>query len=118
MRCRELHCAILGDGGFHGSILSMITAAEIENLASLARIELSSGEKENLKKDMGAILDYVSQIKKVSAEVKGEQNMSPAAPVNVMREDENPHESGIYTEKLLSSAPQREWDYILVKKIL
>ena len=37
---------------------------------------------------------------------------------NVMREDANPHESGIYTEKMLEQAPAREGNYIKVKKIL
>jgi hypothetical protein len=35
-----------------------------------------------------------------------------------MREDGEPHESGIYTQKILEQAPAREKDYIKVKKIL
>ena len=35
-----------------------------------------------------------------------------------MREDDNPHAGGIYTEAVLNEAPEREGDYIKVKKIL
>ncbi len=96
----------------------MITVAEIENLAALARIELSDGEKQALQKDVGAILEYVSSIKEASVGARGAPALSPALPVNVMREDGEPHESGRHTEALLRAAPKREGDYIKVKKIL
>jgi Asp-tRNA(Asn)/Glu-tRNA(Gln) amidotransferase C subunit len=35
-----------------------------------------------------------------------------------MRGDEEFHESGIYTEKILEQAPAKEGGYIKVKKIL
>lgn len=98
------------------SIQLMVTLEEIENLAALARIELGDEEKEKLQKDVGAILEYISQIKEAAAE--SAEGVSNGAPVNVMREDTNPHESGVYTDVLLSAAPQREGDYIRVKKIL
>lgn len=124
----------------------MITREEIENLAALARIELGEEEKKTLQKDVGAILEYVSQINPhtkngiaensfaahtpptLDASEKAALTNTPFSPpqndavfgvgVNVMREDTEPHESGIYTEKLLSAAPQREGQYIKVKKIL
>lgn len=96
----------------------MITREEIENLAALARIELGDEEKMTLQKDVGAILEYVSQIKEVFTNANGAGAKSGGAPANVMREDGNPHESGLYTEQLLSAAPQREGNYIRVKKIL
>lgn len=96
----------------------MISLTEIENLAALARIELGDEEKKKLQKDVGAILEYVSQIKEVSASVRGTPRVSPVAPVTVMREDRSPHESGAHTEKLLAAAPEREGNYVKVKKIL
>lgn len=96
----------------------MITIDEIEKLASLARIKLSEEEKTVLQKDVGAILGFVSQIKDVGAESAERTAVSAGAPMNVMREDGEPHESGIYTERLLSAAPQREGQYVRVKKIL
>lgn len=100
----------------------MVTLKEIEELAALARIELGDEEKKKLQKDVGAILEYVSQIKEVTASVSGTPRVSPVAPVNVMREDAppagGPHESGLHTEKLLAAAPEREGNYVKVKKIL
>jgi aspartyl/glutamyl-tRNA(Asn/Gln) amidotransferase C subunit len=86
----------------------------------LARIKLSDEEKETLKTDIGSILGYVSEIQKVSSEVENTKDspLKKTALCNVMREDEDPHESGLYTEKILENAPEREDDYIKVKKIL
>lgn len=89
----------------------------IEKLAALARISLTHEEKEQMCSEFDSILDYIATVQKVSAS-SAEQSRSIAATVNVMREDGEPHESGIHTEALLSAAPQREGQYIRVKKIL
>ncbi|MBI2475880.1 MAG: Asp-tRNA(Asn)/Glu-tRNA(Gln) amidotransferase subunit GatC [Candidatus Taylorbacteria bacterium] len=94
----------------------MISLKEIENLAALSRIALPPEEKEALRKDMDAILGYVEQVQKVSGNGSAEKKAGLLR--NVMREDANPHESGIHTEALLSAAPKREGNYIRVKKIL
>ena len=89
---------------------------ELEKLAELARIDLPDGELQGLQKDMEAILNYVSQIQEVSESV---DDVSGGGLLrNVMREDGKPHKSGIYTEELLSAVPQREGEYVKVKKIL
>ncbi len=105
-------------GGSRASIVRMVTIQEIEKLATLARIELSGEEKEKLRTDAESILKYVSQIQKISADGGDEKDSLSGVPVNVMREDANPHESGLFTETLLSAAPKREGQYIKVKKIL
>jgi aspartyl-tRNA(Asn)/glutamyl-tRNA(Gln) amidotransferase subunit C len=94
----------------------MISLKEIEKLAELSRLDLSSEEKESFRKDMDSILDYVGQIQKVSSNISNEKKAGLIR--NVLREDSNPHESGIYTETLISAAPKREGDYLKVKKIL
>ncbi len=94
----------------------MISTEDIEKLAVLARISVSEGEKEGLRKDIEGILAYVGQIQKVSAELL--EKKEAGALRNVMREDGEPHESGIFTDAFLSAAPQREGEYIRVKKIL
>ena len=93
---------------------------EIEKLASLARIKLSEEEKKGLKKDIESILSYVSEIQEVSSDVTKGSPLSRQRTTlcNVMREDEEPHESNLYTEKILSEAPNREGNYFKVKKIL
>jgi aspartyl-tRNA(Asn)/glutamyl-tRNA(Gln) amidotransferase subunit C len=90
---------------------------KVLKLAKLARIEIGGNEAENLTREFDAILDYVGEVKsvKVSPSVSDFQG-EPL--INVMREDMEPHETGLYTQKLLEQAPAREGDYIKVKKIL
>lgn len=92
----------------------MIEKKDIEKLAKLSRIKLSEPEIESLQKDVESILLYVNQINEVSVK---EENTLPLNR-NVLREDENPHESTIYTEEILSKAPSIETGFIKVKNIL
>ena len=92
-----------------------ITLEEMEKLATLSRLALSSEEKERMRTEFDSILEYVASLSKVG---EGTGGRSVVATVNVMREDANPHESGIHTEKLLAAAPKREGNYLKVKKIL
>ena len=88
---------------------------DIEKLAKLARIELTDAEKESFAKDLDSILKYVDQIKEVATEDKPAE----VGPVyNVMRDDINPYESGVYAEKLRAQFPDREGDFLKVKQIL
>ena len=89
---------------------------DIENLAKLARMELSEAEKASLASDMKNILAFVDQIKEADIDMDAEGRLGPV--YNVFRSDENPHETGIHTEALVSAAPDREGDFVKVKKIL
>ena len=95
----------------------MIELKDIEKLAELSRVSISLSEKEMFLKDMGSILEYVDQIKKVAGEMKG-VSIEGDAPVNVFREDENCHKTGEFTAILIESAPKKENGRIKVKKIL
>ena len=88
---------------------------DVEKLAQLARIDISEGEKEELLKDLQGILGYIDQVQAVSVDM-GEREAGELR--NVMREDVNPHEPGVYTEKILASAPATENGYVKVKQIL
>ena len=70
-----------------------------------------------MRGEFDSILEYVATIQKVSASAT-ERTPSIVAQRNVMREDANPHETGLYTEALVGAAPRREGEYIKVKKIL
>ncbi|MEN9405245.1 MAG: hypothetical protein RLY47_204 [Candidatus Parcubacteria bacterium] len=89
---------------------------DIENLAKLARMELSEAEKASLASDMKNILAFIDQIKGADIDMDAEGRLGPV--YNVLRPDENPHETGIHTEALVSAAPDREGDFVKVKKIL
>jgi aspartyl-tRNA(Asn)/glutamyl-tRNA(Gln) amidotransferase subunit C len=89
---------------------------DIEHLAKLSRIAVTDEEAEALAGSITDILGYVSEIN----DITGERAVDKEVGVlyNVMREDGEPHEEGVYTEDLLASAPQREGRYVVVKKIL
>ena len=91
-----------------------VTSKDIKNLASLARIEISEEEAEKLTPEIDSILGYVGQIKDVVGNIKKEVPKLH----NIMREDISTNTSGQYTDDILSNAPDREGDYIKVKKIL
>lgn len=93
----------------------MIEKKDIENLAKLSRIELSDKEASSLTKDIENILGYVDQLKEVSVDLKDKK---VGENRNVLREDENPHESEEFTRDILKEAPNTEDGYIKVKNIL
>jgi len=94
---------------------------EVMRLAGLARIEISDKEAENLTREFESILNYVGEVKnatnnqQLATDNKDKKDFTNR---NVMREDINPHEGGLYTVELLNEAPEREGNYIEVKKIL
>ena len=88
---------------------------DIEHLATLARIELEDEEKDALVRDVGEVLEYVSQVDDIAVK---EKEKAVGVRYNVMREDEPSHEPGEYTEALLDAAPKRSGQHIEVKKLL
>ncbi len=97
----------------------MINEKEIENLASLARIELNNDEKIKIAKDLNSVLDYVSELKNVATEneVNNSRKLSDQ-PINILREDSAPHDPGIYSRDILNEAPRTKNNFIAVKRIL
>lgn len=102
-----------------------ISKEEIIKLADLARIEIPEKEVESLALEMGSILDYVKTIQDFHSDENEESANPPlvvrggqGGVINVMREDKDPSESGIYTESVLREFPNKEKGYLRVKKIL
>jgi aspartyl-tRNA(Asn)/glutamyl-tRNA(Gln) amidotransferase subunit C len=94
----------------------MITVKEIENLAKLARIKLDDANKESLVKEFDSILSYIDQLKKVEVSIDTEARVG--AVKNVMRADVSEDTTPEDRERILAEAPQREGDFIAVKKII
>lgn len=94
----------------------MMEIKDIEKLAKLARIELTEEEKVKYLKDIGAILNYVDQIKGAVAVAGEERKVGDLR--NVMRADDGANESGINTKDIVAEFPRKEGDYLKVKKIL
>ena len=91
----------------------MMDIKEVENLALLTRIELSTDEKKQILRDMESILGYVKQIESLKIpEVSSEHNL-----YNVWREDEiNPREFSL--ELIKKQFPDSQDGFLKVKKIL
>ncbi|MFA6430563.1 MAG: Asp-tRNA(Asn)/Glu-tRNA(Gln) amidotransferase subunit GatC [Candidatus Paceibacterota bacterium] len=94
----------------------MLEIKDIEKLAKLARIELTTEEKEDLLKEVDPILGYVALLKEVVSSV-GETKKAGELR-NVTREDSLPTESGLNTEVLVADMPESQDNYLKVKKIL
>jgi len=90
----------------------------ITHIANLARIKLTSEEKERFQKDLGAILDFAGKLKEVDTS-KIEPMSHAAGLENVMRKDESRiknHESRI--KKLMDLVPENKDGYVKVRKVL
>lgn len=84
---------------------NVINDETIEYVGILAKLELSGEEKEQAKKDMSRMLDYIDKLAELDTE--GVEPMSHVFPVeNVFREDEvtNSDTRG----QLLSNAPEQK----------
>ena len=92
----------------------MTQKVDVKALAALARLEVSDEELLRLEKQIPDILALVETIQKVSADAPA----TGQSLHNVMRSDENPHESGVYTRDLLDAAPAQKDDQIAVKQVL
>lgn len=81
---------------------NIISDETIEYVGILAKLELSEEEKEQAKKDMGEMLDYIDQLNEL--DTTGVEPMSHVFPVqNVFREDEVTNGDG--SEDTLANAP-------------
>lgn len=90
------------------------TEAELDNLSTLARIDIVPEEKQKMLADMQAILGYISEINQVS----GESSNVEQELINVVREDVVTRETGSNTEVMLEEAPATEDGYVKVMQVL
>jgi len=90
---------------------------DIRALATLARMDVSDAELAKLEQELPAILSFVETIQAASAGSSGEPKKASTLR-NVMREDTEPHEGGIYTEKLLGQAPATKDGKLVVKQVI
>ena len=103
-----------GTTELHGNKNVTSNGVNIRALAELARVEISDEEVAKLEKEIPNILTFVETIQKADIS----SAVADTSLRNVMRADENPHETGVYTEALLSAAPAREANRIAVKQVI
>lgn len=92
---------------------NVISDETIEYVGILAKLELSEDEKEQAKKDMGSMLDYIDKLNELYT--SGVEPMSHVFPVhNVFREDVVVN--GDAREKMLANAPEKKDGSFVVPK--
>ena len=90
-----------------------ISDETIEYVGILAKLELSDAEKEDAKKDMGRMLDYIDMLNEL--DTSGVEPMSHIFPVNnVFREDVVTNADD--RENILANAPEEKDGQFVVPK--
>lgn len=96
----------------------MISKKDIEQLAKLARIDISETEKEKSANDLQAVLEYVKVLEHADA---GEEVFTHFAHLQTsLREDAKESDESETTRRtrMIESAPKEENGYIKVKKVI
>lgn len=92
---------------------NIISDETIEYVGILAKLELSDEEKEQAKKDMANMLDYIDTLNEL--DTSGVEPMSHVFPVNnVFREDVVTN--GDDREEILANAPEAKKGAFVVPK--
>ena len=92
---------------------NIISDETIEYVGILAKLELSDEEKEQAKKDMANMLDYIDTLNEL--DTSGAEPMSHVFPVNnVFREDVVTN--GDDREEILANAPEAKEGAFVVPK--
>jgi aspartyl-tRNA(Asn)/glutamyl-tRNA(Gln) amidotransferase subunit C len=93
----------------------MISAAQVEHVAQLARLALSDEEKQRLTEQLNAILTYMEQLNEVPTE-----NVEPTAHVldlvNVFRDDLV--RQTLSADAALANAPETAQHFFVVPRIV
>jgi len=94
----------------------MIDKKLVENVARLARLELSDAERTKIQRELSAILDYVALLNEV--------DVSAVAPFyagrdlfNVTRADQVTDRDEQVTQKIKNQFPHQEGTFLKVKEI-
>jgi aspartyl-tRNA(Asn)/glutamyl-tRNA(Gln) amidotransferase subunit C len=92
-----------------------ISEALVRHIATLSRLKLTDDEVQSFAQELGAILEYVEQLKAVDvAEV--DPTAHAVTVQNVLREDEPA--PCLPVDAALAAAPQREGSFFRVPKVL
>jgi len=92
-----------------------VNDALIDNLSNLARLEFSAEEKEEIKKDLRRMIDFVEKLGELDTTgVEPLLHMSPA--INVLRDDRL--QTSLSREEALANAPATDGTYFKVPKVI
>lgn len=94
---------------------NIISDETIEYVGILAKLDLSEAEKEEAKKDMGRMLDYIDKLNEL--DTAGVEPMSHVFPIqNVFREDVVTN--GDERDAVLANAPEKRDGAFVVPKTI
>jgi len=92
-----------------------LTRAEVQEIATLARIRLADDEADRLVADLGAILGYVEELR--ALDTSGVEPMTHAVPLDCpLRADVVG--ASLEPTDALAAAPAREEDFFAVPKVI
>ena len=98
----------------------MLSDKELDHIAKLARINIEPEKRDQLKKDLSAILDYIEKLNKADTS-SIEPLYQTTGLINATRTDDSRGEFPM-TEKLeellIGQAPQSQNRFVRVKSIL
>jgi len=77
---------------------------------------MTEEEEKELTGEVEHILEFVESIQEASS-VESD-NFKNTQSYNVMRKDDNEHNKSLYTKDLIREAPDKDGNYVRVKKIL
>jgi aspartyl-tRNA(Asn)/glutamyl-tRNA(Gln) amidotransferase subunit C len=92
-----------------------LTADEVRKIAVLSRLHLSDADVEQMTRQLGAILDYVQQLRAVDTE--GVEPLAHPLPINNVFRDDEPIPS-LPRDEALANAPNRQGDFYGVPAVL
>lgn len=90
----------------------------IEHLCSLARLSVSSKDKESLKQGMSEILAYVDSLKEIDVtDIEPLIHSLDEKHLNIWRNDKA-HQNSLTPDKALQNAPKRKGNFFEVPRII
>ena len=89
-------------------------SVDINALAKLSRLALSSEEAEKMQRDIDFILGYMAVIN----DVELDNSVEVAEHNTVLRDDENPTEPGTYTEPIMKLPAEVKDNRVRVPRVL
>ena len=92
-----------------------VDAATVKRIAHLARIKLEDHEVAPLERELNGILSWIEQLGEVNTD--GVEPMTAVIP-NKLRWREDVVTDGGYPEAVLANAPQGEFGFFAVPKVI
>lgn len=91
-----------------------LTLTEVEHVARLARMRLSTEELERMRLQLSAVLDYVNTLQEV--DVTGVEPTAQVTGLTSLMRDDTPHPA-LSREQVLSNAPDQRDGMFRVRAI-